>query len=160
MILRYRPDDGPPVEFEFLPGELETPESEAVEAVGGDSWGTFEEWGALFFRGSQKARRAALWVFLRRQNPRLKFSDLTFRTEQVDVDYSAIERARIIEVMLANPDLDEEQRRFFTQMIADTDAVAEVEETLTRSGVEVPRDDPKDHPSFFGDGGSTSPPPV
>jgi hypothetical protein len=158
MILRYRPDDGPVVEFEFRPGDMETPDSEAVEAVGGEAWGTFEEWGALFFRGSQKARRAALWIFLRKTNPRLKFDDLKIRADQTDVDYTLRERNRIIETMLADPSIDDEQRETLTAMIGEATDVGIVDSTLGRAGVDVEREDPKDHPAFFGDDGSTSPP--
>lgn len=156
MILRYRPDDGPEVEFDFKPGDMESPESEAVEAVGGEAWSTFEEWGALFFRGSQKARRAALWVFLRRTDPSLRFNQLSVRANQVDVDYSLTERNRLIEVMLADPTLDNDQRVALTRMVAGADVI-ELDRKATAAGVEVDHGDPKDQPLSSADDALTSP---
>jgi hypothetical protein len=158
MLIRYRPDEGPPIEFDFVPGKLTSVDAEAVELVGGEAWGTFEEFGALFFRGSARARRAVLWLHLRTANPRLKFADVRLRPEQIDVDYSAIERERILEVMLADPDLDDEQRDNLRTIIGDS-LVSETETALEEAGVTTDRGLPKDHPSFFGGDGSTLPPP-
>ena len=154
MILRYRPDDGPEVEFDFRPGDLETPESEAVEAVGGETWGTYEEWGALFFRGSQKARRAALWIFLRRTNPRLKFEDVRIRADQTAVDYSLRERNKIIEVMLTDPNIDDEQRAALTEMVTGGADVDDINHGLNQAGVEPDLERPKDQRQNSGDAAS------
>lgn len=157
MILKYRPDKGPAREFSFIPGDLETRDAEAIEAVGGEAWGTFEEFGALFFRGSAKARRAALWVCMRVEQPRLKFTELTMRMSQIDVDYSATERAAILEVMLADPNLDEDQRENLAKAVQDG-LVSDAEQALDDAGVTTDKGLPKDGPSFFGDDGSTSAP--
>jgi len=159
MILRYRPDDGPPVEFEFIPGELETPDSEAVELIGGEAWGTFEEFGALFFRGSQRARRAALWLCLRRTQPKIRFADLSLRANQIDVDYSSAERERILEVMLADPNLDDETRASLTRDVGEA-LVSDVEQALDDAGIASDHGLPKDQPEPSEVDASTSPQPA
>lgn len=158
MIIQYRPDEGPQQEFDFRPGDFGSYDSEAIEVVGGQQWGTFEEWGAMFFRGSQRARRAALWVMLRRANPRLRFQDVSFRADQVDVTYSMAEREAIINTMLADPDLDAEQRAHLSAVVA-VDSVDEVDRALERAGTApgdhgIPKDLP---PSSEGDGSTSQP---
>lgn len=155
MIITYRPDGAPVQDFEFFPADLETPESELLESVGGDSWKTFEEFGVLFFRGSQRAYRAALWVMLRRTNPVLKFKDVSFRASQVTVGYSDSEREAILQVLLADPNIDAEERSSLTQIIGE-ESVAEAEEALTKSGVER-EPDLKDLSEFSGNVSSTLP---
>lgn len=158
MIITYTPDDGDSQEYEFMPGKLMNAEAEAIEDVGGQAWSTFEEFGVKFFRGSARARRAALWIAMKRGNPRLKFSDVSFRADQVSVDYSAKERAVILEAMLADPDLDEEQRANLTTALG-TELVSDVEAALDEAAV-VREPDLKEPSSSSADGGSTSPPPA
>jgi hypothetical protein len=159
MILRYRPDDGPAVEFDFRPGDLESPDAEALEDVGGSAWTTFEEFEAMFFRGHQRARRALLWMFLRRTKPSLKFADLRYRLEQIDVDYSDGERARILEVMLADPNLDDETRTNLAGIVGEA-LVSETEAALDEAGVKVDHGGPKDQPELSESDASTSPQPA
>lgn len=157
MLIKYRPDKGPAREFDFIPGELEPHDSDALEVLGGDSWGTFEEFGAMFFRGSSRARRAALWIFLRREQPRLKFNDLKVRINQIDVDYSATERAAILAVMLADPNLDEEQREALAKTVTE-DLVSDADQALSEAGVETDHGLPKDQPASSEPDDSTSAP--
>jgi hypothetical protein len=157
MIIKYRPDKGPAREFDFVPGDLESPEAEALEALGGNAWGTFEEFGALFFRGSQRARRAALWVCLHREQPRLKFTDVNVRVNQISVEYSAMERAAILEVMLADPNLDEDQRENLTRAVNE-DLASDAQTQLAEAGVETDTGLPKDQPGTSDADASTSPP--
>lgn len=159
MIIKYRPDKGPAREFDFVPGDLESSDSEAVEAVGGAAWGTYEEFGALFFRGSQKAMRAALWVCLRREQPRLKFTDLSLRVNQIDVEYSAAERDAILTVMLADPNLDDDQRANLAKVVKD-EMVSVAESKLADAGVETDAGLPKEQPDSSGPDASTSAPQV
>jgi hypothetical protein len=79
----YEPVDGPRQEFEYVPQELLSFDAEAIEDVGGPTWGTYEEFGVKLGGGNLKARRALLWIMLRRQNPRLRFTDLVVRVDEV-----------------------------------------------------------------------------
>lgn len=153
MILSYKPDDGPVQQYEFIPGLLMTPEAEAIEAVGGYSWSTFEQFGQLFFQGGSRAQRAALWIMMKRTNPRLQFDQVSVRANQVSVDYSDRERALILEAMLADPDLDPEQRANLEVVVGQPNSVPESEEALSNAGIKR-EPIPKDQPSYFGDDGS------
>ena len=95
MLLVYTPEGAERQEFIFRPMELMSPDAEALEDVGGSSWVTFDEFGVKFRAGSIKAWRAALWVMLRRQDPKLRFSDLVIRVDEVDVLLEPDERDRI-----------------------------------------------------------------
>jgi hypothetical protein len=139
MIIKYYPDNAEEKVFDFYPGALENPDTEAIESVGGETWSTYEEFGSLFFRGSQKAYRAALWIMLRKTEPRLKFTDIRFRAEQVAVDYSEKEQSMIRDALLANPMLDQEERQRLEEIL-DGDTVAETEMALVISGTVKPAD--------------------
>lgn len=145
MIISYRPDDGPPVEFEFIPAKLGSAESELAENNGGPAWDTFEEWGAKFLRGHQRARRVALWLCMRRTNPKLKLEELSFRAEQVSVDYSPAERDAILQVMLTDPNLDDEMRANLEASVGSA-LVSDAEAALDAAGVER-TPDLKDQPA-------------
>jgi hypothetical protein len=111
MIITYSPEDGDVQEFEFLPAKLLSPEAEAIEAVGGAAWDTFEQFGEKFLRGSIRAYRAALWVMLKRQNPKLRFQDLTFKIGEVTVNYTKTELTKLKEALEVADDVDEGQRQ-------------------------------------------------
>jgi hypothetical protein len=154
MIISYKPDDGPVQEYEFIPGLLMNPESEAIEAVGDYSWTTFEQFGQLFFQGGSRAVRAALWIMMKRKNPRLQFNDVSFRSNQVSVDYSPRERQLILDAMLADPDLDPAQRANLEMAVGGAETVADTETQLSEAGIKR-EPVPKDQPSYLGDDGST-----
>jgi hypothetical protein len=94
MLLYYTPDLGKPDEkreFTFKPDEMPSVEADAIERVTGWTW---DELGEKFLMGSQKAMRAVLWVFLKRDDPALKFKDLDgLKTGQMSRDFDATELA-------------------------------------------------------------------
>jgi hypothetical protein len=156
MIITYTPDEGSPEEYDFNPGKLMSPEAEAIESVGDYAWDSFETFGAMFFKGNVRARRAALWIMKKRKNPRLKFDEVSFRANQVDVDYSPAERKLLLEAMLQDPDLDPEQKANITQELGEETSVAYLEEKLGEAGVnQVPV--PKEQSEFSGNVGRTLP---
>ena len=73
MRITYAPDGGVRQEFKFDVDGLSATEAETLEEVGGQSWDTLMEWYDKFERGSFKAWRAVLWVYLRRTDPTLSF---------------------------------------------------------------------------------------
>jgi hypothetical protein len=145
MKVIYTPEDAERQEFTFRPGELMSPEAEALEECGGAAWATFEEYGEKFMAGSLKARRAALWILLRRSDPKLRFSDLVVRVDELNVRYDEDELSRIKETIEADDTLTDAER---AEALA---AVLEVSESLNppsvEPGKEVPGDGPTDLPS-------------
>lgn len=110
MRLIYTPEDGEKREWLFAPMHLMTPESEAIEEVGGALWDNYDDFGVKFMNGNRRAYRAALWIMLRRENPSLRFAELSVRADEIDIDFDDAEQARIREVMLADPDIDDQER--------------------------------------------------
>lgn len=123
MLIIYTPEDGPRQEFTFRPGELMSPEAEALEEAGGASWDTFEEYGQRFMAGSLKARRAALWILLRRSDPKLRFSDLVVRVAELSVKYDAEELGRIRANIEADDTLTDAERAEAIAAVTDAEAV-------------------------------------
>ena len=110
MKIIYAPRDGERREFVFRPADLLSPDAELLEESGGSSWDTFEEYGRKFLAGSIRARRAALWLCLRRDNPRMRLSDLIIRADELDVAWEDEELANIRDALTADPDLSDEER--------------------------------------------------
>jgi hypothetical protein len=83
--LIYTPEGEASQEFEFDPDNPFNLEAEALESVGGEAWqdypGFFERIGS----GNIRARRALLWVMLRRNQPDLRFADVVFKLSEFDV---------------------------------------------------------------------------
>ena len=109
MILIYSPSDGERREFQWNPGKLLSPEAEAIEDVGGRTWDSFQEFGAKFMKNNIKALRAALWIMLKRENPRLKFDDVTVAVDEIDFTFDDQEMSKIREA-LETENIDEDQK--------------------------------------------------
>lgn len=119
MKITYVPIDGEKREFIFRPGELTNLEAELIEIQGGEIWDSYEEFGRLFMNGNMRAYRAALWVCLRREQPRLKFNDLSFRVDQLNVELEEDERDRIVAAIADDIDIEEEQREALLSILAE-----------------------------------------
>jgi len=117
MRLIWTPNNGEKREFSFQPAKLVSAEAEAIEDAGGPAWDSFEEFGQKFLKGNRRAYRAALWVMLRREQPALRFTDLSLRVDEVEVDFDAAETARLREQIFADPDMDAEQRAHLLAII-------------------------------------------
>jgi hypothetical protein len=102
MYIKYQPagNDEPEI-FPFVPGDLNTFDSEAIESVTGLDWDEFE---MKLKRGNTKARRAALWVCLRRIHRGLKFSDVSFKRSEVEVQMDKGELRDIMRGLESHPD--------------------------------------------------------
>jgi hypothetical protein len=123
-------DDGTSEDYEFIPRKLMSPEAEAIEECGGMAWNTFEQFGIAFMAGSQRAYRAALWVCMKRKQPGIKFHDVSFRIDQLLVDYSDAEKEAIRAAIAIDPELDPAQRENLLDII-DTANLADAEHALT-----------------------------
>jgi hypothetical protein len=58
------------------PDELTGAEAEMIEDAGGTQWETFGEWISRLYRGGWRPLKVALWVMMRRENPRLDYEEL------------------------------------------------------------------------------------
>lgn len=85
MFLVYKPEDGEEQRWEYRPGRLRVMEMEAIEKhTGGLAYAT--EFKAQLLKGQTAARRALLWTFLRRQHPTLKFADVDFFDDELQLE--------------------------------------------------------------------------
>jgi len=126
VLLTYIPDDGEKREFSFRPRKLVSAEAEAIEDATG--W-TFDEFGQKFLAGSMKAKRAALWVLLKREHPTLKFRDLSITPDEVALDFEPDEAAALREQLAADDTIDPEQRENILAILDEQIAQAPKDET-------------------------------
>lgn len=139
MRLIWTPPGGERREFDFQPLQIQSVEAEAIEDVGGRRWETYDEFGRLFMAGNRKAMRAALWIVRRREEPRLRFDDLTLRVDELHVDFDDAETARLRAQIEQDDDLDAEQREYLLEQLGDDPAdggaeVGEPDPTVPPSG--------------------------
>lgn len=142
MKLTLSNDDGSTQEYDFQPTRLMSPEAEAIEDAGGAAWNTFEQFGIKFMAGSQRAYRVALWVCMKRKQPGIRLSDLSFRVDQLTVAYSEDETRRIREAIAGDPDLDPDQRDNLLDLVGGR-GDAEVDPAVAEYGtasVDAPKD--------------------
>lgn len=117
MLITYTPAGAEPREWTFRPLDITSREAELVEDYLGL---TFAQWSARFYAGSVKARRAALWLLLRREQPNLHLDDVEFRMTELRVGYDGSENAELRRQVQDDPDLDDETRaRLLAQIPAD-----------------------------------------
>lgn len=114
----FRPTPGEPLSFTWAPNKIMSAEAEAIEDA--TDW-TFEEFGAKFLKGSMKAKRAALWILLKREHPTMRFRDLSFAPTEVVVDFDDEEVAALRKAVEDTPDLDAEQRAEILAALGDED---------------------------------------
>jgi len=126
MLITYTPADGDKREWEFKPAKLISAEAEAIEDATG--W-TFDEFGEKFLGGSMKAKRAALWILLRRETPTLRFRELSITPEEVVVDLEPDEAERLRAAIEGDEDLDPRQRDAILGMLEREAAGAPGKET-------------------------------
>ena len=153
MRLTYTPEDGDQQEFAFRPGDLFSFEAEAIEEAGGTAWTTFEEYGNRFIDGQFKARRAALWIMLRRENPKLRFVDVVCKVKELDVAYDADELKRMRERIEGDTSMSDEDRAAALAEIEAAEQTVEPEplgkdgSDDTTTGSELPQPDTEPSPS-------------
>jgi hypothetical protein len=110
MLIIYRPEGDEPREFEFDPDNVWSWDAELIESVGRPTWVSFEaDFLDLLRAGNFKARRALLWVLLKREKPELRFADLAVKVHELSLGMDKAER-KMLRERLAAGDLTEEQR--------------------------------------------------
>lgn len=132
MRLIYKPEGGEEKSWDFKPEKLLSPEAEAIEKV--TDW-TFEQFGEKFIAGSTTAKRALLWVMLKRESPTLRYTEVSFALGEVTTDFDAEERGKMREELDTNTDLNDEQRKTLEDYLAGYDD-KDVDESAG------PKDDP------------------
>lgn len=134
MRLIWTPEDGEKREWSFRPMQLMTQDVEDIEAVGGAMWRSFDEFGDVFMRGNRRAHRAALWILLRAERPRLEFHDLQLRADEVEVDFEPDEAAILREQLGSDRSLDPAQREFLVAALAGEPGNSPLEGSPSGSG--------------------------
>jgi hypothetical protein len=85
VYLVYTPGEGDVQRFEYRPTKLMATEREMLERQTDQN---FSEFTAKVLQGNSRCRRALLFLFLRRQHPRLKFDDVDFAWDELKLEYS------------------------------------------------------------------------
>lgn len=125
MLLIYRPEGADERQWTFDPQKLLSSEAEAIEKVTGL---TYEEFGQALVKGSAAARRALLWVYLKREDAPLRFSQVDVPVGSVGIDYETHELVAIRDALLDNRDLSDKERadalEQFDKLIGDSEGEA------------------------------------
>jgi hypothetical protein len=111
VYLVYQPEGSEePTRWPYNPRKLMSAEREAIEKVTGLP---FAEFTQAVIKGSSLARRALLWVMLKRDHPTTKFDDVDFAWDELRLEYSRQEYAQMIAD--ASENLTGEQRELTLQ---------------------------------------------
>jgi hypothetical protein len=111
MKLIYQPEGEAAQEFVYQPTKLLSPEAEAIEKIGrGGWWDSYDEFGIAFMKGNMRAKRAVLFIMLKRQNPGIRFEDISFAPTELLVAWDDEEQQLIREAIKNDPDIDDEDR--------------------------------------------------
>jgi hypothetical protein len=89
----YTPEGADPREWDFDPGKMHDVEAIEIEKRTGL---TYVEFGERFLKGSILARKALLFVLMKRTIPTLKWDELQFTISEVEVNFDAEEKAQIV----------------------------------------------------------------
>jgi hypothetical protein len=103
----YKPEGATPKKWDFDPSKLMSPEAIAIERLTGM---TFGEWQDALSRGSMLALQALLYVLLKRETPTLKFDDVQFCNDDVDVELTDEEAAEEVRDLEAKESLTDQEQ--------------------------------------------------
>lgn len=107
MFFTYKPADGDEQRWTFKPNKMPNHEAEAIEKRTDWTYGTF---CIKLQQGSTLARRALLWVFLRRQHPTIRFEDVRFETGELELEMDAGELAAMRQQVESSNAFDDETK--------------------------------------------------
>lgn len=107
MIVKYSPDGGESRTWDYKAEDLPTGDAEDIEDAVGI---TFDEFQVKLMTGGAKARRALLWILLRRDTPGLRFGDVSYRMGEIAVDFDADELAKLRQAVVDAKNLTEDVR--------------------------------------------------
>jgi hypothetical protein len=138
----YKPEGTDSHEWDFDPAKLHDVEAIEIEKRTGMTYGEF---GQQFMKGSILARKALLFVLLKRATPTLRWNEVQFTVGEIDVDFDAEEKAQIVEA-LHKKAIDEGLDTDEQQML----------DAFQLDGIEAATSDPKDSPLVSGSVPATS----
>lgn len=95
-------------EWSVKPEKMNTTEAEAIEGV---TQKTFVEWGQALLNGSTICGRALVWVLLKRENPALRFREVSYPVGSLKVELDDEEKQKLREELKRNPDIDDDDKR-------------------------------------------------
>lgn len=88
MIIKYSPQGQPAQVFTWDPGTVRAAEAELLEVKFGGTW---DEFNVQLLKGSMRSRRVMLWHLLKRDHPTLKFDDVDFAANEIELEFNADE---------------------------------------------------------------------
>lgn len=134
MYVIHAPDGGEERRWDYKPDDLPYEEAELLEETLNI---TFEEFKGKVVMGGARARRALLWVLLRRDTPGIRFTDVQLkRAGELTVEFDADEISSMRDAAM-KADLTEDERRQFLAALDVMDADA-----IERVSAEVPKETP------------------
>jgi hypothetical protein len=113
--LVYRPDGQDVQRWIFDARKIRQGEMEAVERRTG--WPFATEFLLNLQKGDSRARKALLWIMLRRQHPTLKYEDVDFANDEVVLEYDRAELAEQRRSIEQSSVISEEERALALEMI-------------------------------------------
>ncbi|MEV1049670.1 hypothetical protein [Streptomyces sp. NPDC049887] len=118
MYLIYQPEGSEePTRFKYNPRKLMSAEREMLERKTGKD---FTDFTSSVLSGNSLARRALLYMFLKRQHPTIKWDDVDFAWDELKLEYSKQELVTMREAISENTSGDER-----TATLANLDAEIE-----------------------------------
>jgi hypothetical protein len=93
MILIYTPSDGERLEWLYRPNKMMSAEREVMERLTGKDFSAVTQ-GVV--EGNALARRVLLYVFLRRAHPTIRFDDVDFAWDELEVEFTREEFAEML----------------------------------------------------------------
>lgn len=96
MKFTYKPEGADPKVWEYRPNKLMNVEAEKIEDLTG--W-TYQEFGERFMSGSTKAYHALLYILLKRETPTLKYDQVQFAMDEIEVEFGEVEKAAMLDAL-------------------------------------------------------------
>jgi hypothetical protein len=107
MLFKYAAEGAEPRQWTYSPDKLMSSEAEAIEKV---THLTYQEFGMQLLSGSVTARRALLWVMLKRTEPTLRHGQVDFPAGAVELEYEPHELKAIRDKVAEDASLADEDR--------------------------------------------------
>jgi hypothetical protein len=122
MFFKYAPEGVEPRQWTFAPDRLMASEAEAIEKV---THLTYEQFGVALIKGSVSARRALLWVLLKREEPTLRNASVDPAVGSMSLEYEPHELRDMRSALEDNRDLSDQDRA--AAMVAIDEMIADAE---------------------------------
>lgn len=108
MHVIYAPEDGDKREWDFKGHRILTSEAEALEKATGIN---LAEFSPRLISGNPTAKRGLLWLLLRREEPRTRYSEVDFPVGDLSVEMDDEEKAGFRATIMRAPGLTDDERR-------------------------------------------------